>query len=83
MRESDTYQAILEEGMAKGLTEGQLKNARATLLRLGTRRWGPPAPLARQRLDAIGDLEQLQVLTDRVLDASGWEELLREHRPVK
>lgn len=72
MRESDTYQAILEEGEVKG----EVKNARATLLRLGARRWGPPEQTARQRLEAIRDLAQLQELIDRVLDAPGWQELL-------
>lgn len=79
MRESDTYQAILEEG----IVEGRLQNARAMLFRLGTRRWGPPARATKQRLDVISDLEQLQALTDRLLDASDWEELLREHGTTK
>jgi predicted transposase YdaD len=74
MRESDTYQAILEEG----IVEGRLQYARAMLLRLGTRRWGPPAAATRQRLEAINDLGQVQSLIDRLLDAGGWDELLRE-----
>ncbi|HEY8749106.1 MAG TPA: hypothetical protein VIM11_14075 [Tepidisphaeraceae bacterium] len=50
MKESVTYQAIIEEGEAKGIVkgmvkgnaEGRVEEARSLVLRLGNRRFGPP-----------------------------------------
>jgi predicted transposase YdaD len=75
MRDSSTYQAILEEGRAEG--------ERRALLRLGERRFGPPSQRVRARLTRLTDLERIERLTDRLLEAASWEELLAEpdHRP--
>ena len=74
MRESTTYQAILREG----LDQGRMNEARAVLQRIGSRQFGPPASDALARIDAIGSLEKLESLLDRVLDrsANSWDELL-------
>ena len=42
MRDSLTYQAILEEGRPEGRAEGRVDEARELLLELGTGRFGPP-----------------------------------------
>jgi hypothetical protein len=84
MRESTTYQAILEEGRAEGRAEGQtvgqavgqVAGRKAALLQLGERRFGPPEPPVRTRLEALNDLEEIARLTDRLLDAGSWDELL-------
>ncbi len=73
MRESTTYQAILEEGRA----EGRADEARRIVLRQGRLKFGPPDRRARAALERITDVEQLEQLTDRVLAATSWEELLR------
>lgn len=77
MRESTTYQAILEEGKAEGLAQGQLQEARRVLLRLASKRFGAPDTPTKAAVKAIGSVERLERLTLRVLDVGSWEELLR------
>jgi hypothetical protein len=61
MKDSVTYQAIIEEGKIEARHEG--------LLRLGRKRFG-------QALKAIRDLDRLDRLVDRLLEASSWEQFL-------
>jgi hypothetical protein len=68
MRESSTYQAILEEGRIEG--------ARGLLLHLGTKKLGPPDPTIVARLSQIDDLETLERLSDDLLTATSWTVLL-------
>jgi predicted transposase YdaD len=75
MRESSTYQAILEEGRREGLQEGGLKEMRRFMLRLGTGRFGPPTPAIMNRLESESGLERLEELAERLVDAKGWDEL--------
>jgi hypothetical protein len=75
VRESSTYQAILAEGREEGLEAGRRDEARRTLLRLGTRRLGPPDATLVARLDRIDDLAVLERLTDDALTASSWADL--------
>lgn len=70
MRESDTYQAILDEGSVTELHR--------TLLRLGRKRFGEPKPAVRETLLAMQNREHLEELTERLLDVSSWDELLAE-----
>ena len=80
MEESTTYQGILEKGLAKGLTlgrnEGRTEGLIAALIRLGTKRFGPPAPTALTELHRITDGDRLERLAERILDASSWDDLL-------
>jgi hypothetical protein len=64
MKESVTYQMILRE------------EARAILLRLGTKRFGPPTDPTRSALEAITSVEHLEQLNERLLDVESWDELL-------
>lgn len=73
MRESTTYQAVLEEGLA----EGSLEEARRMVLRLGTRKFGVPNPHVRRTLEEIASTELLEQLADRILTASTWAEVTR------
>jgi predicted transposase YdaD len=75
MRESDTYQAILEEGWEKGWQKG-LSALHRTLLRQGRKRFGEPDEDTRQAICAIRDSERLEELSERLLDVSTWDELL-------
>jgi hypothetical protein len=68
MKESVTYQAIIEEGEAN--------EARKILLLLGRRRFGDPSSEAVATLDALSDVNKLEELTVRLLQATSWQELL-------
>ena len=70
MKESVTYQAILREGRAE---EG-----RTMLVRIASRRFGPPDDAIKARLGAIAEPERLEALADRILAASDWNELLAD-----
>lgn len=76
MRESSTYQAILEEGRVEGRVEGQIIEARRLVLELGTRKFGPPDPTTVGALERIDDLNMLHRLADGLLQTSNWEDLL-------
>lgn len=89
MEESTTYQWILDkgrdqglsqglsEGLSQGLSRGRRDEARSTVVRLGTKRFGAPPESAVAALQRIDDLAELERLTDRVLDAVNWEDLLK------
>ena len=68
MRESVTYQAILEEGREEGV--------RRTVLHQASLRFGPPDDATLRRLEAIDGKARLQELTGRVLTAASWDDLL-------
>ena len=72
MKESVTYQAILEEGEEKGA----LAEARKIVLRLGRNRFGPPDARVTAAVEAIADVERLEELGERLLSAASWDELL-------
>ena len=72
MRESTTYQAILDEGRE----EGRLVEARAILRRQGRKKLGTASAEVLSRLEAINDLDRLERMSERLLDASSWDELL-------
>lgn len=71
MKDSATYQAVLAEGRAEGRREA----ARELLLRLGTKRFGPPGPRVRRSLASLTDFERIEQLTERLLDVASWDEL--------
>ena len=72
MKESVTYQAILEEGEAIGKAE----EARRVLLLLGREQFGEPSAKIVALLDAVTDLGRLEALVLRLLYVKSWEELL-------
>ena len=77
LEESVTYQAIVEEGVAKGIAQGRLEGARRVLLVLGEQQIGTPADLqTRARIEEIDSLEVLEGLIDRLLSIRHWEQLL-------
>jgi predicted transposase YdaD len=76
MKESVTYQAILEEGEAIGVVKGKAEEARRMLLLQGRDRFGEPPAKIVALLDAATDLGRLEALVLRVLHVKTWEELL-------
>jgi hypothetical protein len=69
MRESDTYQAILDEGEVRGVLR--------TVLRQGRKKLGEPDEPTLRAFRDINDLERLERLSDRLLEVGSWEELLQ------
>ena len=67
IEESTTYQGILEEGVIKG--------ERKMILKLGSIKFGPPSDEFLSRLNSIFDTEQLELLGEKFLTCSNWEEL--------
>ena len=53
-----------------------IEEARTILLRLGRKNFGPPDARVRAQIAAVEDFDRLDELTDRLLDAASWEELL-------
>lgn len=80
MEDSVTYQAIIAKGRALGIKIGERSakadEARSILLRIGTKRLGPPDAGARSSIEAITGVEQLEVLAERVIDAQSWQDVL-------
>jgi len=68
MRESVTYQAILEEG--------RIEELHRTILRQGRVRFGEADEVTRRDIEAIQDIEILEDLSVRLIEASSWAELL-------
>jgi hypothetical protein len=73
MKESSTYQAILDEGF--------ILQTRKLLRRWGDRAFGPPDAQTAARIEQIDDLARLEELADRVPTAKSWQELLGEPAP--
>jgi hypothetical protein len=80
MEESVTYQKIIRKGEAKGKAEGKAEGetaeARKILLLQGRSRFGEPTAEAIAALDALTDVQKLEELTVRLLQATSWQELL-------
>lgn len=80
MKESATYQAILQEGLAegqeKGRAEGRVQEAREILVELGTDLFGPPDAPTLAFLQAISEEPGLRALIGRLRTAASWADLL-------
>ncbi len=72
MRESVTFQAILEEGEQTG----RIKELHRMILRQGRRRFGEANETMRLQIEAMRDIERLEDLTERLLIVSSWDELM-------
>jgi hypothetical protein len=79
VHESPAYQAALREGRREGLHNGRLEVTRRLVLRYRTWRFGKPDDASIAAIEAIQDVDRLQLLTDRIFDATAgdWNDLLR------
>ena len=68
MKESTTYQSILEEG--------RVEEAQSILALLGHKRFGPIKPGQRTMLDQVLDQKKLEDMCVSLLDARSWDEVL-------
>ena len=58
------------------MDEGQIKEAQKIIRRLGRKRLGSPDEMVEFTLKAIEDLERLERIIDRLIDAPDWQDLL-------
>jgi predicted transposase YdaD len=79
MKESSTYQAIVEEGraegIAQGMAEGAVAEAKKLLRLLGDEAFGPPDAATTAAIEQLDDLVQLEDLLRRERTAGSWREL--------
>jgi predicted transposase YdaD len=77
MRDSTTYQFILDEGRAEGRARGRAEEAQQLLLRLGRKKLGTPETSVEESVRAINDVERLELLIERLLEVGNWRDLLQ------
>ena len=83
MKESSTYQAILEEGrqegLQKGLQKGAVAEAKKLLRAFGSRRFGDPDSRIAAAIERIEELTLLEDLCNRLDSVRSWQELFDPH----
>jgi hypothetical protein len=78
LKDSSFYQVLQKwEGEARE-RGGEIKHARKILIRLGRLRFGRLAKTTRAAIEAIDDLERLDHLSERLLSATSWDDMLAE-----
>ncbi len=82
LEDSTTYQAIVEKGLSQGLSQGRTEGLHSTILRQGTKRFGKPTEDVTAKLLAIREVAPLEILTERILDATDWNGLFAEEHPA-
>jgi hypothetical protein len=75
MKESSTYQAIVEEGRAEGMVQGAVAEAKKVLRLQGDDAFGPPDARTAAAIERLDDLPRLEELLKRVRTAGSWQEL--------
>ncbi len=85
MKESSTYQAILQEGRAEGraegLTLGAVAEARKVLRFQGDDLFGAPDAATAAAIERLDNLERLEELLRRLRTATSWRDLLGDLAP--
>ena len=76
MKESSTYQAILEEGREEGRQEGALVETKKLLRQWGEDAFGTPDARTAAAIERLNDLTRLEDLLRRVHSVTSWQELL-------
>ena len=64
------------KGRVEGRVEGRAQGSRETIHRLARKRFGELDSATLDALNAIVDLERLGRMSDRVLEANSWSDLL-------
>ena len=81
MKESVTYQAIIEEGEAKGEAKGKTAEARNMIFLQGRSKFGEPSAEAEAALNALSDVSQLEELGGPVAASRQLGRAARLERP--
>ena len=63
-------------GEARGEARGETRGERNVIIKMGTRRFGPPSDEVLEHLSKIESLEILEALSLRLLEVESWTELL-------
>ncbi len=82
MKESSTYQAILEEGRVEGRNEGALAEARKVLRLQGEEAFGPPDARITVLIERLNDLTRLEDYLKRMRTAGSWQDLFDSPVPT-
>ena len=81
MKDSKTYQAIIEEGRVEGVAigeaRGEARGERNLILLIGGKRFGEPSTATLAQLEAIAIPAELERLAARLLEVESWSELLK------
>jgi hypothetical protein len=79
MKESTTYQAIVEErrveGSARGRAEGAVAELKKMLRTIGEQAFGEPDAATLAAIEKLNNLERLEDLLKRVYTADDWADL--------
>jgi hypothetical protein len=74
-------EAYIEEGEARGEARGELKGMlkerRSLLIKFARARFGHPNADAEATINAISDLDRLDILVDRFNSATSWDDLVK------
>jgi hypothetical protein len=76
MKESSTYQAIVEEGRVEGIARGSIEEAKKLLRLIGEEAFGPPDAATRAAIERLHNLERLEALVKRARTAGDWADLV-------
>jgi hypothetical protein len=78
MEESVTYQAILRKGAVLGEAQGRRDEVLRIIRNSGRKKFGPPAASIETAIASIEDVERLERIIDRLVDATptSWADLL-------
>lgn len=70
------HSSVIDDLVEERIPLWRAQEARRLLLRQGRKRFGEPDAATVAALEAITDLDRLERMSDAVLDAPGWTELL-------
>ena len=76
MKEHKSLLPIVEKYREYTAAKTTAEEAKALLLRLGSKRFGVPDASSQAALTAVTSLEALEQLADRLLEVESWQELL-------
>ena len=74
LKESSFSRPYFEEGEKRG----ELSGAKKVLIRQGQARFGRLNKATRAKIESIDDLEQLEALSVKLLNAANWTDLLAD-----
>lgn len=65
-------------GFKMFLDQGKTTEARELILRQGRKKFGPPSAEQEALMRSVNDLTRLEAMSERLLDVSSWDDLLKD-----